>query len=154
MYFLSDSLKTRDDLGHLSTQQLVILKSNTAVGARDCSLLQNAQTVSGVQPTCCKMGIAVLSRGSTCRVVKLTIHLQLVSKLTMNGAITLLLIYAFMAWGEQQCLYQHNLFEDWRRVRSNGRYSEHRNALWCSIKARYILVNKAAIDSQEELCCV
>jgi hypothetical protein len=26
--------------------------------------------------------------------------------------------------------------------------------VWPSIKARYILVNKAAIDSQEELCCV
>jgi len=53
--------------GTPSKQQLVMLKSNTAVGTRDCSLLQNAQTVSGVQTTCYKMGIAVLSRGSSCR---------------------------------------------------------------------------------------
>ena len=110
------------------------LKSNTAVGARDCSLLENAQTVSGAQPTCYKMGIAVPSRGSSCWGVKLTFHLQLVLMLRMNGAIPLRLIYVFMAWAEQQYLYQHNLFEDWGKLSSTGRSSEHRNALWCSIK--------------------
>lgn len=141
-------------MGHLSKQQLVILKFNIAVGARDCFLLQNAQTVSGAQPTCYKMDMAVLSWGLRCRGVKLSTHLQLVSTLRMNAAITLLLIYAFMAWGEKQCLYQHNLFEDWGRLSCTGKSSEHRNALWCSIKAKYILVNNAAIDSQEELRCM
>jgi hypothetical protein len=65
--------------------------------ARDFLFLKTVQTGSGAHPASYSMGTRVLSQESGSQGIKLTIHLHLVPRFRMSGAITLLL-YAIMLW--------------------------------------------------------
>ena len=69
------------------------------VGAK-CYLLQNVQIGSGALQTPCSMGTGVLSRRYIGWGMKLGNHINLESRLRINGAIPLLPLYACMAWTE------------------------------------------------------
>jgi len=58
--------------------------------ARDFLFSKTVQTGSGAHPASYSMGTRVLSRGSGSQGIMLTIHLHLVPRLRMGGAITLL----------------------------------------------------------------
>jgi glutamine synthetase type III len=62
------------------------------------SLFQNFQTGSGAHTASFSMGTDIRSRGYSGRSMKVSSHIHLVPKLSVNGATPLLLPYAFMAW--------------------------------------------------------
>jgi hypothetical protein len=66
-------------------------------GARNFSIPQNAQTISGVHLASLSMGTEVLSWHESNKGMKLTTHLHAVTMLRMRGAIPLFLLHAFMA---------------------------------------------------------
>jgi hypothetical protein len=66
--------------------------------ARDFLFSKTVQTGSGPHPASYSMGTRVLSQGSGSQGIKWTIHLQLVPRLRMSQAITLLSLCAIMLW--------------------------------------------------------
>jgi hypothetical protein len=69
----------------------------------DVSLLQNVQTGSGSYSDSCSMHTRVLPPEESGKGVKVTTHLNLVSKLRMSGAITL--FSSIPSWCEQGQLH-------------------------------------------------
>ena len=69
-----------------------------AVGATDFSLLKNIQISSGAYLPSYAVGNGVLSPRKSGRSVKLSTRLRVLPRLRMSGVITLLPLYAFMAW--------------------------------------------------------
>jgi hypothetical protein len=63
--------------------------AGTPLGARDLSVLQNVRTGSGAHLASCSMRSRVLYRGWNGRVMKLTTHCHLTSRLRLSGAIPL-----------------------------------------------------------------
>jgi hypothetical protein len=66
--------------------------------ARDFLFLKTVQTGSPAHPASYSKGTRVPSQESGSQGIKLTIHLHLVPRFRMSGAITLLLLYAIMLW--------------------------------------------------------
>jgi len=61
---------------------------------------KHPQTGPGAHPASWSLGARVLARGLHNLVVQFTIHLPLMQRLRVSGAIPLLNLYAFMPWME------------------------------------------------------
>ena len=71
----------------------------------DTAFFQNVQTDSRAHPTFCSVGTGFSSWWQSCGDVKFSVYLHPVSSLRMDGAIALLLLYAYSVGRDNVALY-------------------------------------------------